>query len=134
MARRASTKPHAAWFLAVALLATAAIAGGYLLMSKINDPYRTLHSLDVLTYLENGNSLRGNTYRISGAIWDSLGWSPSAGRLFAIEVGTGRSGDLLPVLVPVSLNHVNLQKGQRFVFEVEVLEGGILRVKSLRKE
>jgi hypothetical protein len=38
------------------------------------------------------------------------------------------------VLVPSQLNHVNLQKGQRFIFEVEVIDGGVLRVRSLRKE
>jgi hypothetical protein len=120
--------------VAVALLAAAAIAGGYLLMSKVNDPYRTINTLDVLTYLENANSLRGNTYRVAGTVWNSLGWSPTAGRLFAVEAGAGKPGDLLPLLVPSALNHVNLQKGQRFVFEVEVVEGGVLRVKSLRKE
>lgn len=134
MPRRASSKLNPGWFVAVALLVGAAIAGGYLFMSKVNDPYRTINTLDVLTYLENANSLRGNTYRISGTVWNSLGWSPTTGRLFAVEVGVGKPGDLLPLLVPAALNHVNLQKGQRFTFEVEVIEGGVLRVKSLRKE
>lgn len=134
MPRRASSKLHPGWFVAVALLVAAAIAGGYLLMTKVNDPYRTINTLDTLAYLENANSLRGNIYRVSGSVWNSLGWSPAAGRLFAIEVGAGKPGDLLPVLVPAALNHVNLQKGQRFVFEVEVIEDGVLQVKSLRKE
>ncbi len=134
MPRRASSKLNPGWFVAVAFLAAAAIAGGYFLMSKVNDPYRTINTLDVLAYLENANSLRGNTYRVTGTVWNSLGWSPTAGRLFAVEVGVGKHGDLLPLLVPAALNHVNLQKGQRFTFEVEVVEGGVLRVKSLRKE
>lgn len=134
MPRRASSKLHPGWLIAVGLLMAAAIAGGYWLWGKVNDPYRTIQTLDTLAYLENANSLRGNTYRINGTVWNSLGWSPNVGRLFSVEVGTGKPGDLLPVLVPASLNHVNLQKGQRFVFEVEVIEGGVLRVKSLRKE
>jgi len=134
MPRRASSKLNPLWFVAVALLVAAAIGGGYLFIRTANDPYRTIHSLDVLTYLENANSLRGNTYRITGTVWNSLAWSPAAGRLFAVEVGEGKAGDLLPLLVPSSLNHMNLQKGQRFAFEVEIVEGGVLRVKSLRKE
>ncbi len=134
MPRRASSKLHPGWFVAIPLLVAAAIAICYYFGSKVSDPLRTTQSLDVLTYLENANSLRGNTYRISGTVWNSLGWSPTAGRLFAVEVGVGKPGDLLPLLVPAALNHVNLQKGQRFVFEVEIIEGGILRVKSLRKE
>jgi hypothetical protein len=118
----------------VGVLAVAAIAGGYFVFSKANDPYRTINTLDPATYLENANSLRGNIYRMSGSVANALGWSPADGRLFSIEVGQGHDTELLPVLVPSALNHVNLQKGQRFTFEVEVGDGGVLRVKSLRKE
>ncbi len=134
MPRRASSKLNPAWFIAIVLLAAAAIAGGYFFVSKANDPYRTLQRLELSAYMENANSLRGNIYRVTGSVWNSLGWSPSAGRLFAIEVDTEKPGNLLPVLVPVTLSHVNLQKGQRFTFEVEVVEGGVLEVRSLRKE
>ncbi|MCX7887966.1 MAG: hypothetical protein N3B01_12030, partial [Verrucomicrobiae bacterium] len=108
MPRRASSKLHPGWLVAVGLLMAAAIAGGYWLWGKVNDPYRTIQPLDVLAYLENANSLRGNTYRVTGTVWNSLGWSPAAGRLFSVEVGAGKPGDLLPLLVPASLNHVCL--------------------------
>lgn len=134
MARRASSGLNPGWWVAVGVLAVAAIAGGYFVFSKANDPYRTISTLDPAVYLENANSLRGNIYRVSGTVWNSLGWSPSAGRLFAIEVGEGRGTELLPLLVPTTLSHANLQKGQRFTFEVEVGDAGVLRVRSLRKE
>jgi len=129
MARRASSGVHPIWFGVVALLAAGAVGAGYFIFARANDPYRTIQALNVAAYLENANSLRGNTYRIAGAVWNSLGWSPTAGRLYAIEVGS----DPVPVLVPAALNHVNLQKGQKFVFEVEVSDGGVLLVKSLQK-
>ncbi len=133
MARRANLRLHPAWFALVGFLAIAAVAAGYFIFTKASDPYRTMQTLNVGAYMENANSLRGNIYRVTGAVWNSLGWSPSDGRLYAIEVGDNTPADLLPVLVPVSLNQVNLQKGQRFIFEIEVGEGGVLLVRSLRK-
>ena len=133
MARRASSRLHPAWFAVVGVLAAAAIAAGYFVFSKANDPYRVIQPLNVAAYLENANSLRGNTYQVTGTVWNSLGWSPASGRLFSVEVGENTPSDLLPLLVPAALNQVNLQKGQRFVFEVEVSDGGVLRVRSLRK-
>lgn len=133
MARRASSGLHPAWLLGVVGLVGGAIATGYFVFAATNDPYRTLQSLSVPAYLDNANSLRGNVYRVKGTLWDSLGWSPSVGRLYSVETGEGKSVELLPVLVPATLNRVNLQKGQRFVFEVEVADGGILMVRSLRK-
>ena len=114
-------------------MAAGAIAAGYFLFSKANDPYRTIQPLSVAAYLENANSLRGNVYQVAGTVWNSLGWSPTAGRMYAIEAGTGGATELLPVLVPAALNQINLQKGQRFLFEIEVGEGGVLVVRSLRK-
>lgn len=134
MARRASSGVHPAWFAVVALLVVGAIAAGYFIFSRASDPFRTIQALNVPAYLENANSLRGNQYRVVGTVWDSLGWSPSVGRLYAIEVGDAKPTDPLPVLVPAALNHVNLQKGQRFLFHVEVGAGGILLVRDLRKE
>lgn len=115
-------------------MAAGAIAAGYFLFSKTSDPYRTIQPLSVAAYLENANSLRGNVYQVAGTVWNSLGWSPTAGRLYAIEAGTGgTTTELLPILVPAALNQINLQKGQRFLFEIEVGEGGVLVVRSLRK-
>jgi hypothetical protein len=41
--------------------------------------------------------------------------------------------DVLPVLIPAEFNHVNIQKGQRFIFKTEVDEKGILKAKGLTK-
>lgn len=133
MTRRASSRLHPAWIVAAVLVGVGTLVVGRLVFSHASDPYRTLQPLNVAGYLDNANSLRGNVYRVTGMVWNSLGWSPTAGRIFAIEAGDERTTELLPVLVPAALNYVNLQKGQRFVFEVEVSEGGVLLVRSLRK-
>lgn len=133
MARRASSKIHPLWLGVIILIVIAAIGGGYFLFNRVSDPYRTVSALDVPEYLENSNSLRGNTYKVTGTIINSLAWSPTAGRLFSVEVGSGVSADVLPVLIPVQFNAVNVQKGQRFIFKIEVDEKGILKTRDLRK-
>ena len=104
------------------------------MVGGVNDPYRTLSPLSISAYLENSNSLRGNSYKITGTVWNSLAWSSMMGRLFSIEIesGTGTS-DILPVLIPAVFNSQNIQKGQRFIFKIEVDEKGILKVAGLKK-
>ncbi|MGB8170634.1 MAG: hypothetical protein WCF18_24230 [Chthoniobacteraceae bacterium] len=130
MARRASSSAHPIWMLIVAVLLIAAVAGGALLFHQTNDPYRTMTSLPVQDYLANSNSLRGNTYKIDATIVEALRYSPTGGRLFAIEVN---GSDRLPVLVPAELNHVNIERGQRFYFKVAVEEKGVLRAQEVKK-
>ena len=134
MSRRASFTIHPVWIVAIFILVAAAISAGYFLVGRVNDPYRTLSPLSVSAYLENSNSLRGNSYKITGTVWNSLAWSPTAGRLFSIEVDSGNgSTDILPLLIPAQFNNQNIQKGQRFTFKIEVDEKGILKAAGLKK-
>jgi len=134
MSRRASFTIHPVWIVAIFILVAAAISAGYFLVGRVNDPYRTLSPLSVSAYLENSNSLRGNSYKVTGTVWNSLAWSPTTGRLFSIEVDSGNgSTDILPLLIPAQFNNQNIQKGQRFTFKIEVDEKGILKAAGLKK-
>lgn len=133
MARRASFAIHPVWIVLVLLLVAGAIGAGYFLVDRVNDPYRTLAPLDVAAYLENSNSLRGNSYKLTGGIWNSLAWSSKVGRLFSVEVNTGSATEVLPILIPAEFNQINIQKGQHFNFSVEVDDKGILTAKGLKK-
>ena len=115
--------------LAAVVLVIAALAGGFFLFGRTSDPYRTLSPLPVQDYLQNSNSLRGNVYKLDATISQSLQWSPSVGRLFSVEV----NGDVLPVLVPPQFNSVNIERGQRFFFKIEVGDHGILRAQDVKK-
>ncbi len=130
MARRASSSAHPVWILIAIALVLGAIAGGYFLYGRVSDPFRTMTALPVHVYLQNSNSLRGNVYKLEATIAASLEWSPVAGRLFSVDV-TG--GDMLPVLVPPQFNHVNMERGQRYFFKIEVGEKGILRAQDVKK-
>ncbi len=129
MARRASSSAHPIWMLVAGGILLAALAGGYLIFGKASDPYRTLTVLPVADYLENSNSLRGNVYKVEGTISKALEFSTANGRLFSVEVG----GDLVPILVPPQFNSVNMERGQRFSFKIEVGDKGILKAQDVKK-
>jgi hypothetical protein len=131
MVRRASSSVNPWWIGGVVILVVAAMAGGWALYKDVSDPYRTLTSLDVPAYLDNANSLRGNVYKLNATVDTQLAWAPRQGRLYSVEVD-GRS-DILPVMIPPSFNSVNIQKGQRYFFKIEVGDKGILRVQDIRK-
>jgi hypothetical protein len=110
------------------LLIIAAVGGGYLIHSRA-DPFRTVTPLPVKEYLENSSSLRGNVYKLDAKIDKTIEVSRTAGRLYSVESG----GDMLAVLVPPEFNQINIERGQNFIFKLEVAEKGVLRVQEVRK-
>ena len=139
MARRANSKIRPLWIALTLGALVLAITVGAVLQSSGGDPYRTVPPLDLSDYLNNANSLRGNVYKVKGQIMQSLGYSRAKGRLFSVEVdgdntrGTGTARDVLPILVPPNLSYLNLQKGQRYTFQLEVDDGGILKALDMKK-
>jgi hypothetical protein len=126
--KKTSTLPKGLIPMGAALLAIV-VLGFVFLGSKDKSTHRTVPSLDVASYLENSNSLRGNVYKIEGKVSESLAWSPESGRLIAIEVDE----EIIPVLVTPDFNDMNIQKEQRLVFLVAVDEKGILRTRKVEK-
>jgi hypothetical protein len=121
------------WWILCGILLAFALIGGVVIYNRTEDPYRTFEKLDTNAYYENANGLRGNVYKIDGVIQNSLGWSPSEGRLFSVSVKADKEEALLPVLVPAEFNHFNLQKGQKMIFKVEIIKDGFIKVIDLRK-
>lgn len=131
MARRGKNSVKPLWIGIALALVVVAFLGSRLFTSSVGDPYRTIPTLDSKAYLDNANSLRGNVYKVEGEIVNSLALSPSEGRLFSVSVGA--DSNVLPVLVTKDFNEVNIQKGQKFIFLLEVDDKGILRTKKLTK-
>lgn len=131
MTRRARSSPKTG-LLITALAATLALvaAGGYFLGGS-KTPYRTSPEFPVEDYLASSVSLRGNTYRLTGEVLNSIAWSPDAGRLISVQPADSDSP--IPLVVPASLGDTNIQKAQRYHFLVEVRENGVLHAKSLTK-
>ena len=130
MARKRKSPPRAGWMIlalvAVGILFFAAI---YLLGFKDSNSARTTPPLDIASYLENANSLRGNTYKLQGTVAESLAWSPDSGRLIAVEA----EEKIIPILVTPEFDAMNIQKEQQLVFILEVDEKGILRTRKVSK-
>ena len=131
MVRRASSSLNPWWAIGVVLLVVAAIFGGWALYRNVSDPFRTLTPLDVNAYLENANSLRGNVYKVTGTVETQLAWAPLKGRLYSVDAN--EHNDILPLLVPAAFNSMNIQRGQRYFFKIQVGEKGILLVQDIRK-
>jgi hypothetical protein len=131
MARRARSTPKAGIMTGALVVALLLIAlGGYFLGAG-GTPYRTAPEFPVQEYLSSSSSLRGNSYRLTGAMLNSIAWSPQSGRLISVEP-TG-SDSPIPVVVPPSLGEGTMQKGQRFHFLVEIREHGIVYATDLTK-
>lgn len=131
MARRARSSFNAIWIAIGAVVLIIAFFGARSFIGVGSEPFRTHQSLDVTAYLENANSLRGNVYKLRGEVMNALALSPSEGRLFSF--GVNGNTDVVPVLIPTDLNHINVQKGQRFILLLEVMDNGILRAKEMTK-
>ncbi|MEK0445856.1 MAG: hypothetical protein RLZZ399_1177 [Verrucomicrobiota bacterium] len=107
----------------------ALMVGGYLTLGK-GDSFRTTSPFPIKDYLENANSLRGNTYRLEAMVDKTLEFSRESGRLFSIEAA---GGDMLPLLVPPALSGTNIERGQKLVFKVQVSESGLVTASEVRK-
>jgi hypothetical protein len=129
MARKKKSSPRPTWLIALIGFAVVVFIGSRFFNSQESDPYRTIPLLSAASYLENSNSLRGNTYKLKGTVAESLAWSPTSGRLIAINV----DDEQLPLLVTPEFNSMNIQKEQNLIFVVEVDERGILRTKKISK-
>ena len=131
MARRSKKSRLPLGIVIAVVLIVAAFLGSRFFITTTSQPFRTATPLDVETYLENANSLRGNVYRMQGEVLNLLGWSSTKGRLIAVGVDNGRQ--VVPVLVTTDFSHINIQKGQKFIFLLEVDDKGILRTKDMTK-
>jgi hypothetical protein len=121
------------------IVLVALLAGGfYLIIAQggKEGSLRTVEELDPKLYYDNANSLRGNTYRIDAEIDSALGNSPTKGRLFSVTLknpGKGGAPVILPVLVPIELGKLTIQKGQHYLMKVKVVDNGLLSVEEARK-
>jgi hypothetical protein len=131
MARRARSAPKTGWLLAGLVILLLLIgAGGYFFGSS-DTPYRATPEFPVDEYLDTSTALRGNTYRLTGAVLNSIAWSPAEGRLISVQPNNSYSP--IPVIIPVGISEANIQKSQRFHFLVEVREGGVIYATDLTK-
>ncbi len=135
MPRRARSALSAGLLLPVAAVLLLLLGGGYfgmrILTKDRRDPasFHGVTQLDVNQYLENGNSLRGNTYQITGVVENQLKWTATGGRILSVQI----QGNPLPVRIPADIANESIQKGEEYRFKVQVEQDGLLVAKTLEK-
>jgi hypothetical protein len=136
MSRKKKSKGLPPWLVGLLVLLIAAAAYYSLAKNAPDASLRTVEELSPDLYYENANSLRGNTYKIDAVIDSSLGNSPTKGRLFSVAVkspGANGAAAILPVLIPLSLGSLTIQKGQHYLMKVKVVENGLLQAEEAFK-
>ena len=105
--------------------------GGYLLYNHLNDPLRTLEVFPVMKYLEGYKSLQGSRFKGELTVENDLGFKDGAGRLMTFSAK--ESTHPFVVMIPQSLAATYFVKGQHYLAELEVKDGGLIYANFCRK-
>jgi hypothetical protein len=130
MPRRAQSGIKASHLIAIIAMLLGGIGGGWSLLHRGSDPMTGLTPISLEEYLDGSNALSGNTYKVEGVIDHRLDAWKNSDRLFSVQISDG--GNFVPVMIPSDLE-ANIQRGQRYLFKVRVLDNGILEVIQLIK-
>jgi hypothetical protein len=128
--RRKRSNTGSSTVLIGSVAAVAAIAIGFVFLNKSETPAAKRFPLE--SYVNNGNSLRGSEYSISGEIVENAQHDPTVGKFVIIKVHTGDQAipaDLpnsVGILVPAGVNGPNLETKQNYNFVVDVRKEGSL--------
>ncbi len=114
-------------FLVAAFLMVKIVAGD--LLSGGSKSSAT--EFQVADYSQNGLSLRGNKYHVTGIVEERLKWTPDRGRLISLEVTDAGDVTPVPVLVPEEFSQVNIDRGAQMGFVVRVDRGGLLVAEAI---
>ena len=130
--QRKNSKKLFLWLgLSVVIFAVGAV-GGIFLTRYLNDPYRTLEDFPVAKFLENYQSLAGSRFKAELRVEADLLWKDGFGRLMLFS--TKEDSRPVAVMVPaVIAKDIYFTKGQTYMAELEVKEGGLIYANSCRK-
>ena len=136
MSRKKKSQSFPLWLIGVVVALIA--VGAYFVFQQggTNSSLRTTEELNTDDYYKNANSLRGNTYKVDVEIDSALGNSRTKGRLFSVTLkqpGKNGAPTILPVLIPLELDNLTIQKGQHYLMKVKVIENGLLKVEEATK-
>lgn len=121
-------------FVVVAALLFKLIAGGILGGGDSKSTKRSsgkASPLNLMTYRDNGNSLRGNVYHVEGKVEETLRWTPDRGRLISFEAHDATEVLPVPVLVPDEFGNINIERGTELGMVVRVDRDGTLIAESI---
>jgi len=115
------------------LLVVGGAIGGMFVMRYLSDPYRTLEPFPVAKYFDNYQSLAGSKFKAELRVEADLGWKDGAGRLMLFS--TSDDPRPIAVLIPVAVaKGIYFTKGQTYLIQAEVKEGGLIYADSCEKD
>lgn len=123
MGRRASSSINTAAILGIVAAVAILIGLGVLLLTKKGQPFAEVAPLQVEEALENGNSLRGNEYRVEGKLLAR--WPRESGAVVELLVEEPGRSEHFPIVVPSEVSTVNFEREQRYAFKITFGQGGV---------
>ena len=131
MGRRASSSINPAVIVGI-IAAIAIIVGvGVIMLKKKGTTFEDIPTLQMDEAIENGNSLRGNEYRVEGKLLAR--WPRDSGAMVEILVEDDGKSTNFPILVPPGVSSVNFEREQRYVFKIKFGNGGVAIASDVKK-
>lgn len=120
------------WIISGLLVIALCVTTGFYVNKYLNDRFRTLEVFPVAKYLEGPHTLSGSRFKAELRVEANLGWKETAGTLMLFT--TTDDSNPLAVMVPADLmKTVSFSKGQTYMAELEVKEGGLIYANAVQK-
>lgn len=132
MPKQAGSGKAVIWALSGALGAILIAGVGFLVFQSLQDPYRTLDTFPASRYMEDYQGVVGSRFRAEVVVDAELGGSFEKGRLLSFRDAASQKA--IVVLVPPSLSQTSFSKGQSYVTELEVGQGGLIHAHGFKKK
>jgi len=131
MSRRASDNSNLISLVIIGVIVIAIFSFAVTALNKKKDPFGKLPDLPTNEAAMNGNSLRGNNYKITGKIEER--WVKS--NFEGVHLSIVGEGDSKPVFIkiPTDLKRPNLERERTYSFSVEVGTGGIIEATGIKR-
>lgn len=133
MARRASSSFHPGILIGLAAVVLVAVFAGKSLISHRKTSFGDLSPLRLQELLENGDSLRGNQYLVSGEIDEKLRWTADRGQVVSVKVSPEHGDGLIGIEIPPQFNGMNIDPKQRYAFRIRFRQGGIAEATGIER-
>jgi hypothetical protein len=125
------SKRKSVLWISLAIAVVVLIVGSVATVKYLGDPYRTLEAFPVAKYFEGYRGLMGSRFKSDLRVEADLGYKDGVGRLMVFS--TPADSRAIVVLMPPKLASIYFTKGQSYVAELEVREGGLIYANSCRK-
>jgi hypothetical protein len=114
------------------VLIAAGVMAGVFLTGYLNDPYRTLEPFPVSKFLDSPRALMGSKFKGELRVEADLAYKGGVGRLMLFS--TKNDSRPIAVMVPTPVaKDIYFTKGQTYMAELEVKEGGLIYANSCKK-